>query len=71
MTKADKVEKDRVQAVLEESKQKLSEFNFEQFFVTSALAMQGIEAPFAAAAEGTLRDGLTVSLRPAGKSACC
>jgi small GTP-binding protein len=71
MTKADKIEKEKVQVVLEESKQKLALLIVEQYFVTSAIAMQGIEEPFAAAAECASSAILTVPPTPVEKKACC
>jgi small GTP-binding protein len=72
LTKADKVE--NVDAVLSECRQLFGGVNFEQFFVTSSFTRQGIDAPFAAAAEAYTPIGVELRrhLRPNEKgSGCC
>jgi small GTP-binding protein len=49
LTKGDKIE--NREKTLDECKQVLGETNFERFFVTSALTKEGVNEPFAAAAE--------------------
>jgi small GTP-binding protein len=72
LTKADRIEKP--EAALEQCRAVLGDLGFEQFFITSALARQGVEAPFTAAAEAARRGGVDSlsRLSPAeGGKSCC
>jgi small GTP-binding protein len=72
LTKADKV--DKPEEALEHCKAVLGDLGFEQFFITSALARQGVDAPFAAAAEAARCDAVGSLARPSlaekGKPCC-
>jgi small GTP-binding protein len=72
--KADKIDKDQIDATLERYRREFDDLNFVEFFGTSAATRTGIDAPFAASAECFGKSGeLTYLKAPAQaeRSGCC
>jgi hypothetical protein len=72
LTKADRIEKPEV--ALQECKEKFGDLRFEQYFITSALARQGVEAPFTAAADTTGRGAISSVMKQGAAekgNGCC
>jgi small GTP-binding protein len=72
MTKSDKHEQSQLEKILDAAKQTFADINFEEYFITSAVKREGVDAVFLASAEAYQRafDAALVARESTGQRCC-